>query len=315
MSSYITSIIDLSKILSSVRYTEKPDSQVLDPFSCLIRLCLLNYKPVGTKLSFTNNKIIFQEPDFLQSAKRWSSGDSRQHIHNLYNPIFKLNQWYDINTPQFIYLLNKSKSGLLQLLKCYNSNDSNIISHSINYYIETINNILEKKTNSTFCEQKNTEKKIENKSNINNDTLNNYENSITIENLNNLENNNNENTVKNKNKNKKNKIINTSENNINTQENNINTSENNINTQENNINTQETSNFLDASTDIYSIKLRDLWNLEEINIIYLLLQEIEKKFEKNKFNNSQSLILSIEDILLGKDEILNSIVNKISTSL
>ena len=295
MSSYITSIIDLSKILSSVRYTEKPDSQVLDPFSCLIRLCLLNYKPVGTKLSFTNNKIIFQEPDFLQSAKRWSSGDSRQHIHNLYNPIFKLNQWYDINTPQFIYLLNKSKSGLLQLLKCYNSNDSNIISHSINYYIETINNILEKKTNSTFCEQKNTEKKIENKSNINNDTLNNYENSITIDNLNNLENNNNENTVKNKNKNKKNKIINTSENNINTQENNINTSENNINTSENNINTQENSNFLDASTDIYSIKLRDLWNLEEINIIYLLLQEIEKKFEKNKFNNSQSLILSVVD--------------------
>jgi len=127
MSGYITSIMDLSRILSSLRYTEKPDSQVLDPFSCLIRLCLLNYKPIGTKLSFINNKIVFQEPDFLQSAKRWSSGDSRLHIHNLYNPIFKLNKWYDINTPQFIYLLNKSKSGLLQLLKCYNSNDYNII--------------------------------------------------------------------------------------------------------------------------------------------------------------------------------------------
>ena len=67
--SYLTSIIDLSKILTTIRYTDKPDSQVLDPFSCLIRLCLLNYKPIGTKLSFTNNKIIFQEPDFLQSAK------------------------------------------------------------------------------------------------------------------------------------------------------------------------------------------------------------------------------------------------------
>ena len=153
MSGYFTSIIDLSKMLSTIRYSEKPDSQVLDPFSCLIRLCLLNYKPIGTKLSFTNNKIIFQEPDFLQSAKRWSSGDSRQHIHNLYNPIFKLNQWYDINTPQFIYLLNKSKSGLLQLLKCYNSNDSNIISHSINYYIETINNILKKKAPHNFSQQ------------------------------------------------------------------------------------------------------------------------------------------------------------------
>ena len=41
----------------------------------------------------------------------------------------------------------------------------------------------------------------------------------------------------------------------------------------------------------------------------------EKKHNISKFNNSQSLILSIEQILIGKDEILNTIVNKISTSL
>lgn len=261
MSGYFTSIIDLSKIISSLRYTEKSDSQVLDPFSCLIRLCLLNYKPIGTKLSFTNNKIIFQEPDFLQPAKRWSSGDSRQHIHNLYNPIFKLNQWYDINTPQFIYLLNKSKSGLLQLLKCYNSNDSNIISHSINYYIETITNILKKKST--------------------NDTNNN----------NNKESVNEDKIEKKKNKNK------------------------HIQNENEIVSEQNTINDLSESTDIYSIKLKDLWNLEEINIVFLLLQEIEKKHTISKFNNSQSLILSIEQILIGKDEILNTIVNKISTSL
>ena len=265
MSGYFTSIVDLSKIITSLRYTEKSDSQVLDPFSCLIRLCLLNYKPIGTKLSFTNNKIVFQEPDFLQPAKRWSSGDSRQHIHNLYNPIFKLNQWYDINTPQFIYLLNKSKSGLLQLLKCYNANDSNIISHSINYYIETITNILKKKSSSDNNNSKEfiSEDKIEKKN-------------------------------KNKNKNIQNENI---------------QNENQILTEQNNIDN------LSESTDIYSIKLKDLWNLEEINIIYLLLQEIEKKHTLSKFNNSQSLILSIEQILIGKDEILNTIVNKISTSL
>ena len=283
MSSYITSILDLSKIITSVRYNDKPASQVLDPFSCLIRLCLLNYKPIGTKLSFTNNKIVFQEPDFLQSAKRWSSGDSRQHIHNLYNPIFKLNQWYDINTPQFIYLLNKSKTGLLQLLKCYNSNDSNIISHSINYYIETINNILEKKQNSSniLIEEKITdgfnEKNKKNKKNKNKNEVTNIEDT-------------------------KNSLENTQENTI----------ENTISNQHN---TLDTGNDLNASADIYSIKLRDLWSLEEIDIIYLLLKQIDKKFDTSKFNNSQSLILSIEDILIGKDQILNTIVNKISTSL
>ena len=40
-----------------------------------------------------------------------------------------------------------------------------------------------------------------------------------------------------------------------------------------------------------------------------------KKYTIDKFNNSQSLIMSIEDILYGKDEILNNIVNKIATSL
>jgi hypothetical protein len=284
MSGYLTSIIDLSKILSSLRYTEKPDSQVLDPFSCLIRLCLLNYKPIGTKLSFTNNKIVFQEPDFLQPAKRWSSGDSRQHIHNLYNPIFKLNQWYDINTPQFVYLLNKSKSGLLQLLKCYNANDSNIISHSINYYIETINNILKKKSTPQFLNENDTN--VDNIDNIDNDEL-----KIEAK----------KNKNKNKNKSIQNEIIKDTDKSI----------QNEIIKNTDN----DTISELSESTDIYSIKLKDLWNLDEINIVYLILQEIEKKTNSSKFNNSQSLILSIEQMLIGKDEILNNIVNKISTSL
>lgn len=280
MSGYFTSIIDLSKIITKLRYTDKPDSQVLDPFSCLIRLCLLNYKPIGTKLSFTENKIVFQEPDFLQSAKRWSLGDSRQHIHNLYNPIFKLNQWYDINTPQFIYLLNKSKSGLLQLLKCYNSNDSNIISHSINYYIETINNILD--TNNS-----NNQNKVHIETNLNNESF--------------------ENTKKNKkNKNIKNETI---------QNETIQNETIQNETIQNEIHSTNNISDLNQSTDIYSIKLKDLWNLDEINIVYLLLTELEKKINISKFNNSKSLILSIEQILIGKDEILNNIVNKISTSL
>jgi len=347
MSSYISNIIDLSNIITSFRYGEKKtDSQVLDPFSCLIRLCLLNYKPIGTKLSFTNNKIVFQEPDFLQSAKRWSSGDSRQHIHNLYNPIFKLNQWYNINTPQFIYLLNKSKSGLNQLLKCYNKNDSNLISHSINYYIETIDKTLQKKINydKQLLHKSNNDKHnndssmyeipLDNNNEINNEKINetkfnnnneekinetkfnnNNEEKINEEDNNNNNNNSNNNNKKNKKKNKFNNTTNTSENN--------NVIDEITPYQDNTVNTIDTTDTDDANllnnlletTDIYSIKLKNLWNLDEINIIYLLLLEIEKKIDMDKFNNSQSLIMCVEDILYGKDEILNTIVNKIATSL
>ncbi len=222
--SYIPTIlktIDLSNVLTK-NINDKNKSQVLDPLSSLIRLALLNYKPIGTKLSFYNNTINFQEPDFLQSAKRWSSGDNRNQIHNLYNPIFKIHQWYDIKQPQFVFVLKKAKSGLQNLIQCY-TKDSSTISHSINYYIETIDNIL-------------------------NDNI------------------------------KKDDLENT--------------------------------------TDIYSIKLKDLWSDREIQIIHLLLQDIdEKKNNQGKFNNIDSLIQAIESILIGKDKFVYDIVNKLSTSL
>ena len=222
--SYIPTIlktIDLSNVLTK-NINDKNKSQVLDPLSSLIRLALLNYKPIGTKLSFYNNTINFQEPDFLQSAKRWSSGDNRNQIHNLYNPIFKIHQWYDIKQPQFVFILKKAKSGLQNLIQCY-TKDSSTISHSINYYIETIDNIL-------------------------NDNI------------------------------KKDDLENT--------------------------------------TDIYSIKLKDLWSDREIQIIHLLLQDIdEKKNNQGKFNNIDSLIQAIESILIGKDKFVYDIVNKLSTSL
>jgi hypothetical protein len=226
--SYFTNIIksiDWSSFLNNNNNSNNNDSQVLDPISSLIRLVLLIYKPQGTKLSFNNNKIIFQEPDLFQSTRRWTFGDNRTHIHNLYNPIFKINLWYDITKPELIYILQQSQIGLKTLLECYNNNDSNIISHSINYYLETISNML-------------------------------ANNSI------------------------------------------------------------EPSDIMENTTDIYSIKLKNLWNDNEINIIYLLLIELEEKYNTcDKFNNSISLIDSIEHILNGKDDILHNIVNKLSTSL
>ena len=215
--------IDWVNILNN--NTSTNTSQVLDPISSLIRLVLLIYKPIGTKLSFNNNKIIFQEPDLLQSTRRWTAGDNRSHIHNLYNPIFKISLWYDISKLELIYLLEKSKKGLQLLLECYNSDESNIVSHSINYYLKTIDNIL-------------------------NDNL-----------------------------------------------------------------TNDLNQNLSETTDIYSIKLKKLWSENEINIIYLLLLEIDEKHNTDKFNNTQSLINAVEDILNGKDDILQHIVNKLSTSL
>ena len=45
----------------------------------------------------------------------------------------------------------------------------------------------------------------------------------------------------------------------------------------------ESTLMIQKLVDIYSIKLKDVWNLDEINIVYLLT-ELKKNI--SKFNNS-----------------------------
>ena len=120
------------------------DNLVLEPFTTIIRLALLKYKQKYTKISIFNNKIFYQEPDILQPALRWKNGDTREHIHNLYNPIIKFTQWYNMNDEKFIYILNIAKDGLENLEKCYNTSTSgsSTIIHLFNFYNIIINNIV-----------------------------------------------------------------------------------------------------------------------------------------------------------------------------
>ena len=55
----------------------------------------------------------------------------------------------------------------------------------------------------------------------------------------------------------------------------------------------------------------------EIQILHLLLLDIDEKYKNNntKFNNVESLINAVEQILIGKDAFVYNIVNKLSTSL
>ena len=74
---------------------KKRDS-ILDPLTCLVRLSILDFKPLGTKISLNNNKIKYNEPNVLQGAIRWTNGDAREDLHNLFNPLKKaVLLWYD----------------------------------------------------------------------------------------------------------------------------------------------------------------------------------------------------------------------------
>ena len=57
------SIVDIpNAIYGSLRNiftTKRERNIIIDPFSCIIKLCLLNILPKGTKISIYDNKIYF----------------------------------------------------------------------------------------------------------------------------------------------------------------------------------------------------------------------------------------------------------------
>ena len=81
-------------------FKETDKNFILDPLSCVIRLAILSFKPSGTKISITRNKISYNEPSILQGTIRWSQGDNRDDLHNIYNPLKKATEWFDISSSE-----------------------------------------------------------------------------------------------------------------------------------------------------------------------------------------------------------------------
>ena len=115
---------------------------ILEPFCCILRIILLDYKPTGTKISIQNNSILYNDPSFYQGILRSFYGDNREDIHNLYSPILKGFEWYNIEDSNMNrYFFEKLIIGLEKLNSVYDENT--IIFHSISHYITMIKDLLE----------------------------------------------------------------------------------------------------------------------------------------------------------------------------
>jgi hypothetical protein len=129
-------LIENVEILKSYFFNNEVKNSVLDPLTCIIRCAILSYKPIGTKLSINNNRISFVEPNFLQGTIRWTYGDKREDLHNIYNPIVKSTQWYSIDNSHILDIFKLSKRGLEKLKQSYDENS--IITHSLSLYINIL---------------------------------------------------------------------------------------------------------------------------------------------------------------------------------
>jgi hypothetical protein len=136
-------------------FNEKDRNSIIEPLICLVRLAILDFKPVGTKISIFNNKITYNEPNLLQGAVRWSNGDARDDLHNIFLPITKASLWYDVEKQDIKNIFKFSIRGLERLKRSYSRNST--INHSIQYYIDTLKGSLN-------ASNKNEEVEVERKS-------------------------------------------------------------------------------------------------------------------------------------------------------
>lgn len=134
-----------------VSFFETKRDSILDPLTCIIRLGILEFKPIGTKISLNNNKIKYNDPSVIQGALRWSNGDNREDLHNLFNPLKKAVLWYDVNNSEIKNIIDYSIRGLQKLQSSYNKNS--VISHSMQYYIDYLKNSINEKKNENIEEE------------------------------------------------------------------------------------------------------------------------------------------------------------------
>jgi hypothetical protein len=115
---------------------------ILEPFCCILRIILLEYKPMGTKISIQNNSIQYYDPSFYQGFLRSFYGDNREDIHNLYAPILKGFDWFSVTDSKMNrYFFERLIIGLDKLKSVYQENT--IIHHSISHYITMVRDLID----------------------------------------------------------------------------------------------------------------------------------------------------------------------------
>ena len=132
MEFFSTSLYFLNFLTS---FRNKQDKNVIiDPISCLIKLSILRYYPIGTKISIGDNMITIIDASMLQGAYRFIKGDGREDLHNLYVPIIKSIEWFWKKEDKEIKnLFDFAIKGLENLKHAYPQNST--ICHTLDLYI------------------------------------------------------------------------------------------------------------------------------------------------------------------------------------
>lgn len=124
-------------------FQSQPNQQILDPMCCLLRIALLTYKEPMTKCSIIKNSLQYNQPSIFQGIIRHINGDKREDIHNIYQPILKAIEWYDVSNPFYLEIFKKCIEGFDRLIDTYSTHS--IIHTTLQHYRKLINDAIEEK--------------------------------------------------------------------------------------------------------------------------------------------------------------------------
>lgn len=115
----------------------KNKNDILDPLTIIIKLFIYAYKPVGTKISILNNKLIIQENNIFQGTIRAFYNDSKNDINIIYFPIIYACKYYlsQENKNKFLAIFNKILVSFNLLKETYQGSE-------IIYNIDQLKNIV-----------------------------------------------------------------------------------------------------------------------------------------------------------------------------
>jgi hypothetical protein len=153
MSSYVNFTI----LKSSCNYvydkitSEEDRDQILEPFTVLVKLAILSFKPEKSKISINKNKIHIQSPNKWQGAVRYLHGNNREEISLLMKPLIRSTQLYSVSdsdaekeqsNEELKYIFQRAIGGIKNLRTNYDKSSSTVC-HSLDYYITIIESHLE----------------------------------------------------------------------------------------------------------------------------------------------------------------------------
>tara|TARA_Y100000389_G_C17355460_1_gene460828 strand:+ start:331 stop:1032 length:702 start_codon:yes stop_codon:yes gene_type:complete len=123
-----------------------PPNQVLEPFSTLLKLAIISYKPDGVKIAISNNKLYIQETGLSQPILRYAYGNNREEIHHLLKPLMRCIDLYPLDENDELNLIYKQAIEGLKKLKISYNNELSTVCFTIDLYIQILQQTLSEKS-------------------------------------------------------------------------------------------------------------------------------------------------------------------------